>query len=117
MKAAIDVLMAQAGEKLLVLGDMGELGEDAAVLHAEIGAYAKQAGVNQLFALGTLSQEMTKAFGAGSQHYETPEALVADLLKAMKPNVTVLVKGSRFMAMERVVNKIIMKNAPQGEAH
>lgn len=117
MKAAIDVLMAQAGEKLLVLGDMGELGEDAAALHAEIGAYAKQAGVNQLFALGTLSQEMTKAFGAGSQHYETPEALVADLLKAMKPNVTVLVKGSRFMAMERVVNKIIMKNAPQGEAH
>ena len=121
MKAAIDVLMAQSSEKLLVLGDMGELGEDAAALHAEIGAYAKKAGVHRLFTLGQLSQEMTKAFGTGSQHYETPQALVIDLLKVMKPGVTVLVKGSRFMAMERVVNEIISKDKnttpTNGEAH
>ena len=124
MKAAIDVLMAQAGEKLLVLGDMGELGNDAANLHAEIGSYAKNKGVLRLFTLGQLSKEMTQSFGAGSQHYQTPQALVSDLMKVMKPGVTVLVKGSRFMAMERVVNEIINKdlthkNTQQkaGEAH
>ncbi|MBA3696376.1 MAG: UDP-N-acetylmuramoyl-tripeptide--D-alanyl-D-alanine ligase [Methylotenera sp.] len=113
MKAAIDVLIAQAGEKLLVLGDMGELGKDAAALHAEIGAYAKDAGVHRLFTLGQLSEEMIKAFGAHGQHYKTPQDLVADLLKELKQGVTVLVKGSRFMAMERIVNEIILKDETQ----
>ncbi len=120
MKAAIDVLVAQSGEKLLVLGDMGELGDDAAALHAEIGAYAKDAGVHGLFTLGQLSEETARAFGAGSQHYQTSQDLTADLLKAMKLDVTVLIKGSRFMAMERVVNEIIIKDLTQqkaGEAH
>lgn len=117
MKAAIDVLMAQVGDKLLILGDMGELGDDEAALHAEIGTYAKQAGVDGLFTLGNLSQEMTKAFGAGSQHYATPQALVTDLLKQVKPGVTVLVKGSRFMAMERVVNEIISKDKNMSQAN
>lgn len=120
MKAAIDVLKTQVGKKLLVLGDMGELGEDAAVLHADIGSYAKQASVDRLYTLGDLSQHMTIAFGANSQHYATPQELVADLLTAMAPGVTVLVKGSRFMAMERVVNEIISNNnatQKNGEAH
>ena len=64
---------------------------------------------------------MIATFGAGAQHYATPQELVVDLVAAMAPNVTVLVKGSRFMAMERVVNEIISKqnNATQknGEAH
>ena len=124
MKVAIDVLMAKSGEKLLVLGDMGELGDDAENLHAEIGLYAKTAGVDALFTLGNLSQAMSKAFGADAKHYETPAALAADLITKMKPNVSVLVKGSRFMAMERVVNAIIVeikiaKNSDQKnrEAH
>lgn len=107
MKVAIDVLMAKSGEKLLVLGDMGELGDDAADLHAEIGLYAKAVGVDMLFTLGTLSQEMSKAFGAGAKHYESAPALAADLIKKMNPEVNVLVKGSRFMTMERVVNAIV----------
>jgi UDP-N-acetylmuramoyl-tripeptide--D-alanyl-D-alanine ligase len=107
MKAAIDVLMAKSGEKLLVLGDMGELGDDAAALHAEIGSYAKAAGVNALLTLGTLSEEMTAAFGAGAKHYSTAAALASDLAAKLKPTSVVLVKGSRFMAMERIVKEII----------
>ncbi len=107
MKVAIDVLMAMAGENILVLGDMGELGDKAAQMHAEIGAYAKASGLIHLYALGDMSLEAVKAFGTGAQHYQTPQALKADLIQHMKQGVNVLVKGSRFMAMERVVNEII----------
>jgi UDP-N-acetylmuramoyl-tripeptide--D-alanyl-D-alanine ligase len=109
MKVAVDVLMAMPGEKLLVLGDMGELGDNAAEMHAEVGAYAKASGLNTLYLLGEMSIETAKAFGADARHYSTPQALVADLVKKMKQGVNVLVKGSRFMAMERVVNAIVVK--------
>lgn len=111
MKAAIDVLAARQGEKLLVLGDMGELGEDAAAMHAEIGAYAKQSGINALYVLGELSHEMVKAFGLGAQHFDTPDALVWSLANRMNDFSTVLVKGSRFMRMEQVVNLIVQDNS------
>ncbi|HSI38189.1 MAG TPA: UDP-N-acetylmuramoyl-tripeptide--D-alanyl-D-alanine ligase [Methylotenera sp.] len=119
MKAAIDVLMAKSGEKLLVLGDMGELGDDAAALHTEIGSYAKAAGVDALFTLGTLSQEMATAFGAGAKHYASAEALASELAAKLKATSVVLVKGSRFMAMERIVKEIITdkKTDKKEEAH
>lgn len=119
MKAAIDVLMAKSGEKLLVLGDMGELGDDAADMHTEIGRYAKAAGVDALFTLGTLSQNMTDAFGAGAKHYQSSEALTEALKAQLQPTSVVLVKGSRFMAMERIVKEIITdrKTDKQEEAH
>jgi UDP-N-acetylmuramoyl-tripeptide--D-alanyl-D-alanine ligase len=110
MKVAIDVLMAMPGEKLLVLGDMGELGDNAAEMHAEIGSYAKASGLKNLFVLGEMSVDMAKAFGSGARHYATPKALTADLKKQMKQGANVLVKGSRFMAMERVVDEIVVKN-------
>jgi len=110
MKAAIDVLVARQGKKLLVLGDMGELGDDAAEMHAEIGRYAKSAGVDALFTLGELSAEMSREFGTGAQHYATPQALTADLLAQMNVDSTVLVKGSRFMAMERIVREIVAES-------
>ena len=103
MKAAIDVLAKHSGEKILVLGDMGELGADARAMHAEIGAYAKASGLAELYCLGELSQEMVAAFGAGARHFDTPEAVAAAVLPRLNPNTTVLVKGSRFMRMERVV--------------
>lgn len=106
VKAAIDVLSARAGDKLLVLGDMGELGGDAAEMHAEIGAYAKQSGVRALYVMGELAHEMAKAFGVGALHFETPAALCQVLEKSMHEGCTVLVKGSRFMRMERVVDLI-----------
>lgn len=111
MKAAIDVLAARQGGKLLVLGDMGELGEDAAAMHADIGRYAKQADINALYVLGELSHEMVKAFGPGAQHFDTPDALVLSLAAHMNDFSTVLVKGSRFMQMERVVDLIVQDNS------
>lgn len=110
MKVAIDVLMAMPGEKILVLGDMGELGDNAEAMHAEIGLYAKACGLKSLYALGEMSLDVAQAFGAGAQHYSKPQTLIADLLSQMKQGVNVLVKGSRFMAMERVVDEITIKN-------
>jgi murE/murF fusion protein len=107
MKAAIDVLAKQAGEKLLVLGDMGELGIDAKNMHAEIGAYAKAAGLAKLYCLGELSKAMVGAFGTGAQHFASPEAVAAAVLPQLNNNSTVLVKGSRFMRMERVVSLLV----------
>jgi len=109
MKAAIDVLAKLAGEKILVLGDMGELGADAKKMHAEIGAYAKAAGLNKLYCLGELSAEMVDGFGAGAKHFDTPEAIAREVLPQLDSNSTVLVKGSRFMRMERVVDLLAAK--------
>jgi UDP-N-acetylmuramoyl-tripeptide--D-alanyl-D-alanine ligase len=106
MKAAIDVLMAQAGEKILVLGDMGEMGDGAEALHADIGRYAKDGGIRKLLTLGTLSAHTAHAFGSGAHHYESVEDLGADLVTLMTANTAVLVKGSRFMRMERIVKAI-----------
>jgi UDP-N-acetylmuramoyl-tripeptide--D-alanyl-D-alanine ligase len=118
MKAAIDVLAARPGKRLLVLGDMGELGETAAAMHADIGQYAREAGINGLYTLGELSLEMSKAFGDPAHHYKAPEQLVAGLCHEMDANTVVLVKGSRFMRMERVVQLIVSEqNNTKEEAH
>ena len=107
VKAALAVLAQQPGKKLLVLGDMGELGEDAAAMHAQIGLAARAAGVDRLLALGELSRETVGAFGAGAMHFERIQELLAELENALTPDTTVLVKGSRFMQMERVVNSFM----------
>jgi UDP-N-acetylmuramoyl-tripeptide--D-alanyl-D-alanine ligase len=104
MKAAIDVLAHQEGEKILVLGDMGELGADAERMHAEIGAYAKAAGLTKLYCLGELSIGMAREFGVGAQNYATPVAIAEAIKPLLSKVTTVLVKGSRFMKMERVVD-------------
>jgi len=97
MQAAIDVLAACPGKRILVLGDMGELGADAERLHAEIGDDVRAAGLDGLLTLG----EMSVAYGG--QHFDAPEALYEYLQPQLAANTTVLVKGSRFMRMERVV--------------
>ena len=102
VQAAIDVLAQASGEKILVLGDMGELGEESAQLHADIGGYAKTHGVNALYCLGEMSRHAATAFGANAWHYERIQELLADVENRLAPEVTVLVKGSRFMEMERV---------------
>ena len=107
MRAAIDVLAMRAGRRLFVMGDMGELGRDADSMHAEIGAYAKRAGIQALYAMGVHSQKAVEAFGDGAKNYETIDALSLDLLSGMNENTTILIKGSRFMQMERVVQQIV----------
>ncbi|MDT3707061.1 MAG: UDP-N-acetylmuramoyl-tripeptide--D-alanyl-D-alanine ligase [Thiobacillus sp.] len=102
-KAALAVLAQQAGRKVLVLGDMGELGANATAMHAEIGVAARAAGVDRLLALGDLTRHAVSAFGAGAMHFERIQELLAELENELTSDTTVLVKGSRFMQMERVV--------------
>lgn len=103
LRAAISVLAQAGGKRILVMGDMGELGGDAATFHGEIGAEARRAGIEKLYALGTLSGNAAREFGSGAQHFERIEDLQDALEKELGANTTVLVKGSRFMKMERVV--------------
>jgi UDP-N-acetylmuramoyl-tripeptide--D-alanyl-D-alanine ligase len=107
VKAALAVLAQQPGKKILVLGDMGELGTDAAAMHAQTGLAARAAGVNKLLALGELTRETVGAFGAGAMHFERIQELLAELENELTPDTTVLVKGSRFMQMERVVQSFM----------
>ena len=103
VRAAIDVLANRPGSRWLVLGDMGELGEASPSAHHAVGAYARKIGLDRLFALGEASRAAVDAFGGAGQHHEQVEALLTELKSGLRSDVTVLVKGSRFMRMERVV--------------
>ncbi|MGE0355618.1 MAG: UDP-N-acetylmuramoyl-tripeptide--D-alanyl-D-alanine ligase [Burkholderiales bacterium] len=105
-RAAIRVLAREPGRRVLVMGDMGELGEAGAPLHAEIGAFARGAGVERLLALGPLSVHAAEAFGEGASHFAALEPLVEAARAEAGAGATILVKGSRFMAMERVVARL-----------
>ncbi|GIU33234.1 UDP-N-acetylmuramoyl-tripeptide--D-alanyl-D-alanine ligase [Shewanella schlegeliana] len=105
--AAIDWLQEIKGNRCLVLGDLGELGDNAALLHRELGELAKAKGVNALFCVGTLSEGASHAFG--SNHYHDIDDLVAGLIQyinELPAEITVLVKGSRSARMERVVEAL-----------
>ena len=105
MRAAIDVLSELPGPRLLVLGDMGEVGHEGPQFHAEAGRYAKAKGIEQLLAIGSLATCATEVF-EGSQHFDGMDALLA-AVKVQVPHVaSILVKGSRFMRMERVVEAL-----------
>jgi len=108
--AAIATLALQPDERWLVLGDMAELGANAAALHAQIGEQARDAGIDKLFAVGTLSAHAARAFGNGARHFDTQAKLIAALREALHPGVTVLVKGSRSSTMERVVAGLLDGN-------
>jgi UDP-N-acetylmuramoyl-tripeptide--D-alanyl-D-alanine ligase len=105
MRAAIDVLAELPTPQLLVLGDMGEVGDQGPQFHAEAGAHARKAGVTQLFALGTQSVHAASAYG-GAQHFNELGALLSAVREALPTVGSVLVKGSRFMKMEQVVEAI-----------
>ena len=98
VRAAIDVLASCPPPTALVLGDMGEVGEHGSEFHREVGAYARSKGVSRLLGLGEATRHAVDAFGEGARHFTSPEELVSNV----EAN-TVLVKGSRFMKMERVV--------------
>ena len=104
--AAIEVLARAAGTKFLVLGDMGEVGAHGAAFHAEIGRHARAAGIDRLYLLGESCTHAAAAFGEGARHYGDIDALLAELEPCLAQGVTVLIKGSRFMRMERVVQAL-----------
>lgn len=103
MRAALEVLAQTSGKRIFVLGDMGELGADAVEQHLEIGRTAKQLGIERLYTLGEMSAGAAGEFGSGAQHFTQVEALNSALQNELDAQTTVLVKGSRFMKMERVV--------------
>jgi UDP-N-acetylmuramoyl-tripeptide--D-alanyl-D-alanine ligase len=112
VRAGIDVLAATVGRKILVLGDMGEIGEMSAQFHDEIGGYAKSQGIDRLLALGEASALAAHNFGAGGEHFTHLAQLIDVLRGELGADTTVLVKGSRFMRMERVVEALCV---PAGE--
>ena len=105
VRAALSVLANSPGKKILILGDMGELGDNAVDFHECIGEEARLIGIDRLFTLGELSAHSVEKFGVGAQHFKNIEDLIAVVETVLAPNVTLLVKGSRFMQMERVVRK------------
>ncbi len=107
MAAAIDVLTAFDGGRVLVIGDMGELGASAKKLHAGIGEKAKESGVDFLYATGELSMSAVKAFGENGFYFQDKNELIKVLKKNLSSDDVVLVKGSRSAAMEVVVEGIL----------
>ena len=127
MRAAIDVLASRPGARWLAMGDMGEVGDQGPEFHREIGGYARVAGIERMFACGALAAEAVRAFGAGASHHASAQTVAGEVAAAVadrarmraapgaQAGVTVLVKGSRFMRMERVV--AALTGASSGGVH
>ncbi|MBM3353871.1 MAG: UDP-N-acetylmuramoyl-tripeptide--D-alanyl-D-alanine ligase [Betaproteobacteria bacterium] len=107
VRAAIDVLAQLPGPTLLILGDMGEVGDSGPEYHREVGAYARQMGISRLLGTGDATRETVRAFGQGANHVEKVEDLAPQAAGAK----SLLVKGSRFMRMERVVSALTDEKA------
>jgi UDP-N-acetylmuramoyl-tripeptide--D-alanyl-D-alanine ligase len=106
LAAALSALEGIDGRRWLAFGDMAELGADAAEFHRQAGDMARGAGVERLYALGPLSRLTVDAFGVGGYHFAGHEALTSTIREGLGPDVTILVKGSRSMHMERVVQAL-----------
>lgn len=108
--AALDVLATYPGIHYVALGDMGELGENAINLHKQAGEYACESGVTKLFTIGELAQHAAKSFGNGAYSYTEQPDMVSDISAQLSSEVTLLVKGSRRMQMDCVVNQLVYDN-------
>ena len=109
VRAAIDVLAGCEAPTALVLGDMGEVGSQGPAFHREVGSYALARKITSVYALGDATRDTVQAFGEGARHFESVEELVKHV-----QGRTILVKGSRFMRMERVVAALTGQAAPGG---
>ncbi|MBQ4833851.1 UDP-N-acetylmuramoyl-tripeptide--D-alanyl-D-alanine ligase [Pseudoalteromonas sp. MMG010] len=111
VKAAIDLLCDTPGKRILVLGDMGELGDDAASYHEEVGEYALQQGLDALYTVGELSRYASDVFNTANRHFsqrnDLSKALMCELQQASLCKTTVLVKGSRSSRMELLVTDLV----------
>ena len=117
LRAGIVSLASLPGEHWLVLGEMAELGPGASQLHAEIGAFARQSGVQRLLAVGAEARHAVESFGPGASWFANPDELIATARHELKPGVTVLIKGSRVNRLERVAAALATTAAPNGGAH
>lgn len=114
VRAAIAFLEGLAGERWLVLGDMAELGADSAAMHREMGTLARRCGVMRLFCTGSQCRSAAEGFGANAEWFEDVAGLSTALRAALRPGTTVLVKGSRSMGMERVVQALAADSGATG---
>lgn len=105
VRAAIDVLATAPSPRTLVLGDMGEVGSEGVAFHEEIGSYARTRHIDRLFTLGSLARHASLAFGSAGRHFDDVDTLNNELGSA-SVGASILVKGSRFMKMERVVERL-----------
>jgi UDP-N-acetylmuramoyl-tripeptide--D-alanyl-D-alanine ligase len=112
VRAAIDLLAGFDGARILVLGDMGEVGAQGQEFHREVGAYARERKIDCLHTLGTQSRAAASAFGQGACAHDDITPLLAALRLQLGPKTTVLVKGSRFMRLERVVQALAADPEP-----
>lgn len=106
-RAALEVLNECEGRRVVVMGDMGELGENAESYHREIGAHAKALGIDALYACGELSRVAAEAFGEGGQYFASKRELLVALNAQLSAQTTILVKGSRTAHMEQVVSELV----------
>jgi UDP-N-acetylmuramoyl-tripeptide--D-alanyl-D-alanine ligase len=104
--AGLQVLKESQGQRVLVLGDMAELGDAASEIHTRVGELARRVGADRVFGIGDLTKHAVKSFGKGGTHYKDQAHLIDDLRHCMNGDMTVLVKGSRKMHMERIVDQI-----------
>ena len=104
--AAAEFLASLNGDSWLVLGDMFELGDDAKRIHHDVGVSIRNAGVDRLYTFGDLSRNAAQAFGDDASSYDSLEALIGDVSKGLSDSINLLVKGSRGMRMERVVDAL-----------
>jgi UDP-N-acetylmuramoyl-tripeptide--D-alanyl-D-alanine ligase len=111
VRAAIDVLSVAPAPRVLVLGDMGEVGAQGPAFHEEIGAYARTRGIEELLCTGTATLATVAAFGARARHFSSIDELIDACRIAASAETTLLVKGSRFMRMERVVRALTQTSA------
>ena len=109
LNAALNVLQSFSGKHLLALGDMGELGDKAEALHIDAGAKAKKSGVDSLYSFGKLAAKAAKEFGGNGFCYDKHEDMIEALRDELSQDVTLLVKGSRSMHMENIVNALTMR--------
>jgi UDP-N-acetylmuramoyl-tripeptide--D-alanyl-D-alanine ligase len=114
--AAMQVLVDAADDSWLVLGDMAELGDEKEELHRKAGEQARELGIRHLLATGDLTRFAVEAFGSGAQFFEDRQQLVNYLEQGITENSVVLVKGSRSMGMEQIVNALVDEHSVQ-EVH
>ncbi len=115
--AGLQVLRESQGERILVLGDMAELGSAADEIHARVGELARRVGAHRVFGFGAHAKAAVRSFGKGGKHYKDQAKLVDDLRNCMSDEVTVLVKGSRKMKMEQVVDQITVDSPAANDAN
>jgi UDP-N-acetylmuramyl pentapeptide synthase len=107
VRMAIQALLGCDGEKILVLGDMAELGADTQAMHADMGRYAKEAGITALLATGEKSSATIDGFGAGGRHFDNWQSLADYCLTQATGHTVFLVKGSRSAGMDRVADRLV----------